>query len=157
MRTRSRAAVVTLALLLAIACSHNPPNTTPQANVAHYGSEVVGAITQVQKVVIAANDSNVIRVEQAQPIMDDLRRALDMGGELSTALKQYDTATSPDSKAQLSQRILAVLSTISTALQSSTSSALPPQLVEQTSALVANVSTTIATIRSALALQGGAQ
>lgn len=137
--------------LILLACGPQNVNVTPQAQVAHYGTETVSAINALQSFVVqaSAGTAPALSVGAATPIMDKIRTALLDAQKLSTALKEYDALTtvlSRQDKAKQIQTILDALQGISTI-----SAALPSGLAAEGTRLVGNVSTTISSTRTALA------
>jgi hypothetical protein len=144
-----------LVVALVVSCRHAPPNTTPQAAVAHYGTDVVAGVKEIQGAVIAATDATppMLTVQQATPIMNTVRTALDRASDLSAALKAYDAASSIADKQNLSGRIEGLVQAITTAMSRlATGAGAPPQLAQQLAGLASNVTGTLATIKTALAL-----
>jgi hypothetical protein len=160
MRTARRARLVYSALLITLAalvtaCSHNPPNTTPQANVAHYGTDLVASVNALQQIVITASDSGQITTNQATPIMNTISGVLNQATNLSSALKIYDTLA-PGSGAQRSKasEILQLVNAIGSAVGATVAGQLPSSIASEATKAVANINTTIASIRAAVALNG---
>lgn len=140
--------------LTTVACAHAPANTTPQAAVAHYGTDLINGVNAVRQAVIAATDATppILTAEKATPVMDNLRKANTYAQDLSGLLKMYDAATTVTAKADLSVKIQSVLSAITAAVGMASGNDMPSQLLSQTTSLVANVNTTVNLIRSALVL-----
>lgn len=144
-----------LAVLMTSGCAKTPPNTTPQAQVAHYGTEIVQGVNTIRAAVIAATDATppVLTVDKATPIMDNLRKAQEAAAQLSPALKAYDIATSGPERQTLGAKIAGLLNAISAAVATAGTGDLPPNLLAQTTQLIANVATTINSLRAAAKLQ----
>lgn len=153
-RTMSRRSLWPVLCLIALsisACAKQNPNTTPQAAVAHYGTDILTGVNAVRNAVIAATDASpaMLTVERATPIMNDLRKAQDLAAQLSVQLKAYDAATTAPDRQNLGSKIAALLNGINAAVASAGANDLPPSLLSQTTQLMANVATTINALRAA--------
>jgi hypothetical protein len=144
-------ALYTATILSTGGCLHAAPNTTPQAAVAHYGTDIVQGINAVRAAVTTATESTppVLTVERATPVMDKLRQAQEQAAQLSIQLKAYDAATTPVDRQNIGQKIQALLNSITAAVAAAGAGDMPQALLAQTSQLVTNVMATVNTIRSA--------
>lgn len=136
------------------ACGPQQANVTPQAAIAHYGSDIVSGLLAYQKIIVAATEATppVLTVAQATPQMDKIRTGLTRANTLSGLLKQYDALTTPTAKAGLVPQIQAALTALSTlGLDAAT---LPAQLVAEGTKLVTNVNNLVATTKAAIATGG---
>lgn len=144
---------------LIAACGPQDPTTapTPQARVAHYGADVVAAVTSVQKLVNDSTRAGVLPVDVAERVTDANEKLVPAGAKLSELLKQYDAVSTLDARrlteAQIQLAISAFNQTLGDALNVKVEGAVAGQIV----ALYGNAVKIVAALQGEIAKGMGGQ
>lgn len=136
------------------ACGPQNANVTPQAAVAHYGSDILTGINTYQAFLVKVTEGPmpVLSVEAAKPRMDEIRKGLTEAQKLSELLKRYDALSTLAEKKTIIGQIQASLSALSAlGLDAAT---LPAQIVAEGTKIVGNINSLIASTRAAVAAGG---
>lgn len=147
-----RQILATLIIFGFVGCGPKNANVTPQAAVAHYGTDVLTAVQVTQKATIAASDAHTITVDQAKPVMDQILKVITAADKLSAALKVYDAATG-GARTTAKSDVLQLANALLTAVQTGFTN-VPPALGTEIQRLITNVTSGISQIKLALSAGG---
>jgi hypothetical protein len=145
--------------VLFVGCGPRNVNTTPQAQIAHYGTDVIKGVNEVQAVVIKLSDGGTITVEQATPWMDRIRAVLVNAQKLDDALKLYDSLNiaAPERK-PTGQQVLMYVNLIAGALgQFNQLPTVWGEAGQEVSKLILNINQALTQTKLALASNGIAE
>lgn len=154
MRFRSRKTYVALFLALVLSTAALPScagNNKPETVVAVYGTNVLGAATELQKVVTAATDAGSLPVPVAQEITGYVKKVYDKSGPLGTALRAYHAATSVEIRNLKASEIQGFIGDINAAIGSILKVSLPPGVVVEISTTVGKVLAAIGAVQAEVA------
>lgn len=147
-------------LMLHSACGGKlPPNTAPQIAVAHYGTGVLNALTDVETFVLDGYKAGRIPAAVSDPAMDGAQKAVDGAKKLSAALKAYDAATklgNVQARDLASADVQRFLLEVETAAAQVFGVQFPSGLVNSVVSLARKVSEAIGEVRAFFPKAGGA-
>ena len=94
--SRVKVFAFTMVLGFVLACGGtNPnPNVTPQAKIAHYGTDIAQGITTLQQTVTQVRAACLPCAPATDKITDIDQQAVNKAKDLDQALRAYDTASS---------------------------------------------------------------
>lgn len=133
---------------LTVSCTGN---AKPQVTVAHYTGTVVAAATELQKGVTAATRTGVLPVATAQKLTSYNEVIYEKSGQLVTALRAYDAATSLDVKQLKASEVQVVIAQLNTTIGQFLGTSLPPGVAAQINTLVGNVISAVGAVQAEIA------
>ena len=137
---RRRTHAPLIALVLALSMTACAPNKAPaDAAVAHYGTTVLGAITELQKGVTAATDAGSLPVPAARSITTQVEKALGVAKTLGTDLQAYHAATTLDLKNTTAAAVQADVAAVTEAVSAILKVNIPSGVAGQITTLIGNV------------------
>lgn len=154
MKFRSRKVYIALFLALVLSTAALPScagNNKPETVVAVYGTNVLGAATELQKGVTAATDAGVIPVPKAQEITKHVKIVYDKAGPLGEALRTYNAATSVSLRNVKASEIQGWIADINGAIANILNVSLPDGAVAEISKLVGKVLAAISAVQAEVA------
>lgn len=146
--------LVLVVSLFVYACAQNPsPGQTPQASIAHYGTDIVNGVGLFQDLIIRSSTGPkpIMTTAQAKPYMDKILVVAGEGQKLSAALKEYDALTAGVARQAKAQQIQTILTAIAASGVSAWADNLPSSVATEGAKLVSNITTAIAQVKAALA------
>lgn len=126
-------------------------NNKPDTTVAVYGTNVLGAATELQKGVTAATDAGILPVAKAQTITAHVKIVYDKSGPLGDALRAYHAATALDVRNLKASEIQGWIADINGAIANILNVSLPEGAVAQISSLVGKVLAAISAVQAEVA------
>lgn len=145
--------IVIVALVLSGACGGTNPNpsVTPQAKVAHYGSDIAQGITTLQQTVTQVRSTCAACADATDKITDADQQAVTAATKLSSALKAYDAATTLTAKNVAASDVQASVADITKLLATAFNVKVENPMASQIATLVSNVLSLTASVSAEVA------
>ncbi len=145
-------ALMSAMLLLLGGCAGNStPIITPQASIAHYGSTVIDAVTQVQLTVTQGVDAKSIPVDVGKQVTTVNEKISAVAKQLGAALRAYDTATTLQAKKLQASDVQELISKLNGLLSEAFNITIPGTVGGQIAQLLANVAKTVSALSAEIA------
>lgn len=143
---------VTMVLGFVLACgANNAPNVTPQAKIAHYGTDIAQGITTLQQTVTQVRAACLQCAPATDKITDINQQAVNKAKQLDQALRTYDTATSLSVKNASAADVQANVADLTKLLSDAFKVQINNQMASQVSEMISNVLALTATVSAEVA------
>lgn len=143
----------TMVLGFVLACGGtNPnPNVTPQAKIAHYGTDIAQGITTLQQTVTQVRAACLPCAPATDKITDIDQQAVNKAKDLDQALRAYDTASSLSVKNVSAAQVQANVAELTALLSDAFMVQIDNAMAAQVSQLISNVLALTATVSAEVA------
>jgi uncharacterized membrane protein len=140
--------IAAIVLLFLPACA---TNAKPDVTTAHYTTDILSAVTELQKGVTQMTDQKLLPVPVAQQITGYVKDVYAKSGDLDEALKAYHSATSATEKQSKAALIQTLLSQLDGPIASILGVAVPEGSVQRLTKLVGTVMNVVGAVQQEVA------